>query len=263
MQQFLLEGERRDRQQLEPVRLGIAGDEIEHPRDVAPERRVGGEQRDVGVDARRDRVIVAGAEMAIGDERARFAPHHHRQLGVSLQLDETEHHLRAGALEIAGPTNVGLLVETRLQLDQRGDRLARFGRFDQRANDRTVGRSAIERLLDRHDVGIARRLDEELHHDVEGFVGMVDDEILLTDRGEAVAAVVAHAFGKTRIDRRKLQFRSVDADDLAQLFEREQPVDQNDAGGDDIDVAGDEGAQPLRHAAVDFKADNRAAPPAL
>ena len=66
-QQRLLERDRRDRQLLEPVRLGVAGDEVEHARDVAADRRVGGEQRQVGVDARRDRVIVAGAEMAIGD----------------------------------------------------------------------------------------------------------------------------------------------------------------------------------------------------
>ena len=223
---FFLQRERRNRQQLEPVGLGVAGDEVEDPRDVAADRRVGGEQRHVGVDARRHRVIVAGAEMAVGDQRARFAPHHHRQLGVRLQLDEAEHDLRAGALEVARPADVGLLVEARLQLDQRGDRLAGFRRLDQRADDRTVGRGAIERLLDRHDVGIARRLDEELHHHVERFVGVVDDEVLLADRGEAVAAVVAHALGEARIERRELQLRPVDADELAQLFERQHAVDQ-------------------------------------
>ena len=180
---------------------------------------------------------------------------------MGLQLDEAEHDLRAGALEVARPADVGFLVEARLQLDQRRDRLAGLGRFDQRADDRTVGRGAIERLLDRHDVGIARRLNEKLHHHVEGFVRMVDDEVLLADRGEAVAAIVAHALGEARIDRRKLQLRPVDADDLAELFEREQAVDQDDAGGDDVDVAGDECAQPLRHARVDLEADDRTAPP--
>ena len=200
-QQPLLQRDRRDRHQLEPVRLGVAGDEIEDARDVAADRRIGGEQRNVGVDPRRDRVIIAGADMAIGDQRAALAPHHHRQLGVGLQFDEAEHDLRAGALEIARPADVGLLVEARLQLDQRGDRLAGLGRLDQRAHDRAVGRGAIERLLDRDDVGIARRLRQELHDHVEGFVGVVDDEVLLADGGEAIAAIVAHALGKARLDR--------------------------------------------------------------
>ena len=49
--------------------------------------------------------------------------------------------------------------------------------------------------------------------------------------------------------------------DLAEFFEREQAIDQHDAGCDDVDVAGDESAQPLRHAGVDFESDDRPAPP--
>ena len=99
---------------------------------VVAERRIGGEEREVGIDLRRDRVVVAGAEMHVGAQHAAFAPHHQRHLGVGLQLDEAEDHLHAGALEVARPADVGLLVEARLQLDQRGDRLAGLGRFDQR-----------------------------------------------------------------------------------------------------------------------------------
>ena len=192
-----------------------------------------------------------------------LAPHHHRQLGVGLQFDEAEHDLRAGALEIARPADVGLLVEARLELDQRGDRLAGLGRLDQRAHDRAVGRGAIERLLDRHDVGIARRLGEELHDDVEGFVGVVDDEVLLPDRGEAIAAVLAHALGKARVERRELEVGPVEGDELRQFVERQHAVDEDDAGGDDVDVAGDEGAQRFRHARLDLEPDDRAAAPAL
>ena len=145
-------GERRYRHQLQPVGLGVAGDEIEDARHVAPDRRIGGEKRNVGVDARGDGMIIAGAEVAVGDQRAAFSPHHHRQFGVGLQFDEAEHDLRAGAFEIARPADIRLLVEARLQFDERGDRLAGFGRLDQRAHDRAVGRGAIERLLDRDDV---------------------------------------------------------------------------------------------------------------
>ena len=149
LEEALLQRDRRDRHPLEPGRLGIAGDEIEDARDIAPDHRIGGEERKVGVDARRHRMIIAGADMAIGDERAAFAPHDQRQLGVGLQLDEAEDDLRAGALEIARPADVGFLVEARLQLDKRGDRFAGLGRLDERPHDRAIGRGAVERLLDR------------------------------------------------------------------------------------------------------------------
>ena len=186
-------------------RLGIAGDEVEDLRHVARDRRIGREEGQVGVDARGDRMVVAGAEMHVVAQLAVLAAHDQRHLGVGLQLDEAEHHLHAGALQVARPADVGLLVEARLQLDQRRHRLAGLGRIDQRAHDRAVVRGAVERLLDRHDVRIDRRLAQELHHDVEGFVGVVDDDVLLADRREAVAAMLADALGKARIVGRELQ----------------------------------------------------------
>ena len=99
---------------------------------------IGGEERQVGVNARRHRMIVAGADMHVGFQRLALAPHDQRQLAVGLQLDEAVDHLHAGALEIARPADVGFLVEARLQLDQRGDGLAGFGRLGQRLDDRRV-----------------------------------------------------------------------------------------------------------------------------
>ena len=148
----LLQVDRRDRHLLQFGRLGIAGDEIEDARDIARDHRIGGEERQVGVDARRHRMIVAGADMHVGLERLALAPHHQRQLAVGLQLDEAVDHLHAGALQIARPADIGLLVEARLELDQRGHGLAGLGGLGQRLDDRRVGRGAIERLLDRDDV---------------------------------------------------------------------------------------------------------------
>jgi len=70
---------------------------------------------------------------------------------------------------------------------------AGFGGFREGPHDRGVGGGAIQRLFDRHHVGIARRLVQKVDHDVEGFVGVMDDQILLPDRGEAVAAEIADA----------------------------------------------------------------------
>ena len=54
---------------------------------------------------------------------------------MGLELDEAEDHLHAGPFEVAGPLDVGLLVEARLELDQRHHRLARFRRLGEGRND--------------------------------------------------------------------------------------------------------------------------------
>ena len=51
---------------------------------------------------------------------------------------------------------------------------------------------------------------QELHDDVEGFVGVVDDEVLLPDRGEAIAAMLADALGEARVVGRELEVRPVE-----------------------------------------------------
>ena len=75
----------------------------------------------------------------IGAQLAAFAPHHQADLGVGLERDEAIDHLHAGPFQVAGPFDVGGLVEARLQFDQRGDRLAGFRRLDQRLDDGAVG----------------------------------------------------------------------------------------------------------------------------
>ena len=112
-------------------------------------------------------MIIAGADMHVGGKRCALAADHQRKLGVGLQLDEAVDDLHAGAFEIARPADVGLLVEARLEFDHRGDRFAGFGGLRERLHDRRIRRGAVERLFDRDDVRIARRLMQEIHHHVE------------------------------------------------------------------------------------------------
>jgi hypothetical protein len=55
---------------------------------------------------------------------------------------------------------------------------------------------AVERLLDRDHVRILRRLAQEFDHHFEALVRVVDDDVLVLDRREAVAAMLADALGK-------------------------------------------------------------------
>ena len=108
-----------------------------------------------------------------------------------------------------------------------------------------------------------RRLGDELHHDVEGFVGVVDHEVLLADGREAIAGIVAHALGEARVVGLESQVRPVDADDLAEVVQRQQAVNREALVGGGAEFVGDEQAQLLRHAGVDLQPDDRAAPPPL
>ncbi len=134
---------RRDGEPFQLRRLRIPGDEIEDAAHVARDHRIGGEERQVGIDPRRHRVVIAGADVHVAGERPAFAPHHERELGVSFQLDEAKHHLCARPLQVACPADVGLLVEPRLEFHQGGDRFSRLGRLAQRPHDGRLGRGSI------------------------------------------------------------------------------------------------------------------------
>ena len=223
----LAQRQRRHRHALELGGLGIAGDEVEDAGHVARDDRIAGEERQVGIDARRHRMIIAGPDMHVGGKRRALAAHHQRQLGMRLELDEAEHDLHAGAFEVARPADIGLLVEARLEFDQRGDGFAGFGGLRQRPDDRGVGGRAIERLLDRDDVGVARRLLQEIHHHVERFERMVDDEILLPDRREAIAAMIADTVGIAWRVGDEFEVGPVEAGNLPHLVERQTPSTLN------------------------------------
>ena len=56
----------------------------------------------------------------------------------------------------------------------------------------------------------------------------MDDEVLLADGGEAVAGVIANAFGVTRVVRHEFEIGPIQARELRQLVERQHAVDEKD-----------------------------------
>ncbi len=205
---------RRHRHGLELGRLGIARDIVEDARQILADGAVGGEEGQVGIDLGSDRVIVAGPHVTIGDELAPLTPHDEAELGVRLELEKAVDHLDASAFEIARPFDVGLLVEAGLQLDHDRHRLAGLGRVFQRLDDRRALARAVERPFDRHDVGIGGRLLQELEHDVEGLVRVVDHDVLLADGGEAVPMMLADALRETADEGQEFEVRPVGDDQL-------------------------------------------------
>ena len=168
--------------QLAPLRqFAVAGQVVEQRRDVLAEVGVAGEEAEVGVDAGRLRVVIAGGQVDVTANAVVLAAHHQGDLAVRLQADEAEDDVHAGLLQLARPDDVAFLVEAGLQLDDGGHLLAVVGGALQGPHDRRIAAGAIQRLLDgQHALVVGRRLDE-IDDVAERLVGMMDQDVAIAD----------------------------------------------------------------------------------
>ena len=111
--------------------------------------------------------------------------------------------------------------------------------------------------------GIVRRLQHELHDDVEGLVRVVDDDVLLADRREAVAAMVADALGEARDEGLELEVGPLVEDQEARVRIADEAGAFDDGIAVDVEFLGDEFTQRRRRRGIDLHADHRAAAAAL
>ena len=133
---------RRDQHLAVLGRAAVAGEEVEHLGDVGADPLVGGEEAEVGVEAGRLGVVVAGADMDVLAHPIALAAGDQDRLDVRLQAGDAVDDVDAGLLQRLGPVDVGLLVEAGLQLDHADRLLAAFGGADQRG---TRGESSLVR----------------------------------------------------------------------------------------------------------------------
>ena len=126
---------RGDEQAPEQALARQAGQDVEQVRDVRADLGTAGQQPQVGVDARRPGVVVAGADVDVSAQATALASHDQHGLRVGLQSDEAVDDVRARLLELACPDDVCLLVEAGLDLDEDHDLLATLGGPDQVAHD--------------------------------------------------------------------------------------------------------------------------------
>ena len=140
-------GERRDEQRAVVVDLGVRGEVVEDHVHALGDLRIAGEQAQVGVEARGDGVVIAGAEVAVAAGDAVFvAAHQHGQLAVGLEADDAVEDLHAGVFHAARPADVGGFVEAGHELDDQRGFLGGRG-FDERLEHGRVLAGAVERLL--------------------------------------------------------------------------------------------------------------------
>ena len=198
---------RRDAEVLQTVRQGIPRQVVEHLGGIAAQSRVTGEEAQIGIDGGRDRMVISGAVMGIGHKPLAFAAHHDRDLGMGFPVQKPIDHMGTRPFQPPRLTDVGGFVEPGLEFHQCRDRFAVLRRFAERRHDRRLTRGAVERLLDRDNVRIARGLRQEPHHHVKGLVGVVQKHVFLLDRSKHVAVEILNPFGHARGKDRPQQVR--------------------------------------------------------
>ncbi len=225
---------RRDEQLAVALRPAESGQVVEEVGDVGGDVGPAREEAGIGVQPRRARVVVAGADVHVAADAAALAPHDERALGVRLERREAVHHVHARALERARPADVAGLVEARLELDQHDRLLALLGRAHERRHHRRVARGAVDRVLDGEHVRVVDGLlDEALDRGREAVVRVVDEDVALADRAEDVGRLVALAAqprARHALPLRIAQVGPVDAGELDEVGEVEHPVDGVDVG---------------------------------
>src|SRR5262247_581695 len=210
--------DRRDQQLAVLLLTRVSGQVVEQLRNVFAEILVGGEEPEIGVDARRDRVVVARAEVDVAAQLVLLLAHDERHLGVGLQSDQAVDDVDAGLLQSLRPLDVRLFIEAGLEFDQHRDLFAVLGGFDQRFDYRRILAHAVERLFDRQHVRVARGLTQEFDHRRERLVGVMEQNVLVAYGVEDVFSGTQRR-RRCRRERLVLQLRQVE------LVERHQVGD--------------------------------------
>ena len=219
-----------DDQLVPVVALRVARQQVEERAGVFAELAAAGEEAQVGVEAGRRRVVVAGRQVHVAADAVVLAAHHQRRLAVGLEADDSVDDVNAGFLEHAGLVDVVFLVEPGLQLDECRHLLAVFGGPRQRRDDRVRLGRAVQGHLDRQRLRIFRGLFDELDDRSERLVGMMNQDVVVADGREDVLPLGERA-GHLGLERGFFQIAK--ALDLAEGLKRGEV----DRAGNAVDVA--------------------------
>ncbi len=252
----------RDEQAVQARLRRVAAQLIEQARHVLAHHGVAREQPKVGVLARGLRVVVDGDHMAVALEAVRLLAHNERELAVRLQSDDAVYDVHTRALELARKCDVRVLVEARLEFDEREHLLAGVRGVDERVDDRRVARRAVERLLDREHLRVGCCLREErLHRSGERVVRVVQQDVALADRREDVLRTarldLCDLAVRRRHERAELEVRPVDAAELEQHGRVERGGQAVDLLRRHAHLVGEQLREERRGLVRDLQADRR------
>ncbi len=246
---------RGDGQMMPGLRCRVARQHVKESRCVFADVFGTGHQAHVCVKAGGDVVVVAGAQVDITADAVFVPADHKRDLAVGLKANQAVDHVAAGLLELAGPMDVVLLVETGFELDQHHDLLALTGGLGQAAYDRRLSADAVQRLLDRQDVGIAGGLLHQLDHRIKRLEGMMQVDIPLANGIEKVQ-IILKLERRGRIGQIDQFGALVVIVQLVEACQVERPVDRIDVFFADAQQADQLVLQVRVHVLFHFKTDH-------
>ena len=178
--------EGRDHQFFQAGITGQARKCIKYCCDFLRQFRFAREQTEVGVNARRTRMIIARAELDVTPELVRIAANNEQRLAMGFQADDTVNDVSPGFFQAPGPLNVGRLIEARTQFDNGSDLFSGVGRVDECFDDRGITTCAIEGDLDCEHLRILRRRLDPLDNLIEAIVGMMQQHVLTPQHFEKI-----------------------------------------------------------------------------
>ncbi len=255
-------GARRHQQAVEARLRRVAGQLVEQAGHILTDHRIAGQQAQIGVDAGGLRIVVAGAHVAVAAQSIGLLAHHKAQLAVGLQSHDAVHHVHARAFELAGPRDVGVLVEARLDLDQSQHLLARVRGVNQRVDNRRIAGRTVQRLLDGQHLRVGGGLRQErLHGRREGIVRVVQQDVAFADGGEDVLRTGRFDLRDLAVggrnERAVLEVRTVDASKLEQHGRVERRRQTVDLVGADAQLVGEQLGQERAGLVGDLQTDRR------
>ena len=154
--QHFVQGERALVQFVQAAGLAQAGDFHKQGVHVGGNLLVGGEEAEIGIDARSALVVVAGAEVRIAFQTAFFAADNQSHFGMDFVAEYTVYDMRARVFEPLRPIDVVCFVEARHQFHNHRYLLARQCGVHQCLGQFGVGTCAVDGHFNGDDSGVGR-----------------------------------------------------------------------------------------------------------
>src|ERR1700733_2840701 len=189
----LRQGQRRYQQRSVIVRFRMCSEVIEDTMHAGRDLRVGRQQAEIRVETRGIGIVVAGAEVHIpAGDTVRIVANQHGQLAVRLEPDDAMEDLHPGIFKIARPADVRGFVETSHQLHHDGYFLG-LRSLGKGVEHGRVGTGAIKRLFHGDYARILRTQLHEIDHGIGGVVGVVEQQVMVTEFVEKILGTAVQA----------------------------------------------------------------------
>ena len=134
---------------------------------------VGGNDAEVGVDARCTLVVIAGTEVGITLEHAVFAADNQSHFGMDFVAEYAVYDVRARLFKLFRPVDVIGFVKTRHEFDDDGNLLARQRGLHQCAHKLRIAAGAVDGHFDGQHIRIGRSLAYHLYNRIERLIRVV------------------------------------------------------------------------------------------